>query len=46
LFLVEFDLRAGCEFGGGQGLALGAVRFSGGSPAERAVRPLLVVDVL
>ena len=45
LFLVEFDLRAGCEFGGGQGLALGAVRFSGGSPAERAVRPLLVVDV-
>lgn len=29
LFLVEFDLRAGCEFGGGQGLALGAVRFSG-----------------
>ena len=45
LFLVEFDLRAGCEFGVGQGLALGAVRFSGGSPAERAVRPLLVVDV-
>lgn len=46
LFLVEFGLRAGCEFGVGQGLALGAVRFSGGSPAERAVRPLLVVDVL
>ena len=46
LFLVEFDLRAGCEFGGGQSLALGAVRFyGGGSPAERAVRPLLVVDV-
>ena len=35
--LVEFGLRAGCEFGVGQGLALGAVRFSGGSPAERAV---------
>ena len=45
LFLVEFDLRAGCEFGGGQGLALGAARFSGSAPAERAVRPLLVVDV-
>lgn len=28
--LVEFGLRAGCEFGVGQGLALGAVRFSGG----------------
>lgn len=44
--LVEFCLRPGREFGVGQGLALGAVRFSGGSPAERAVRPLLVVDVL
>lgn len=43
--LVEFCLRPGREFGVGQGLALGAVRFSGGSPAERAVRPLLVVDV-
>lgn len=44
--LVEFGLRPGREFGVGQGLALGAVRFSGGSPADRAVRPLLVVDVL
>ena len=43
--LVEFCLRPGREFGVGQGLALGAARFSGGSPAERAVRPLLVVDV-
>lgn len=43
--LVEFCLRPGREFGVGQGLALGAVRFSGGSSAERAVRPLLVVDV-
>lgn len=44
--LVEFCLRPGREFGVGQGLALGAARFSGGSPAERAARPLLVVDVL
>ena len=44
--LVEFCLRPGREFGVGQGLALGTVRSSGGSPAERAVRPLLVVDVL
>ena len=27
------------------GFAVGAARFSGGSSAERAVRPLLVVDV-